>query len=50
LSTAEYYGVKTREASSLLETIKKEIRSWKTVARQYKIPSEEIDLMTPAFE
>jgi serine/threonine-protein kinase HipA len=50
LSTAEYYGVKTREASSLLETIKKEIRSWKTVARQYKISSEEIDLMVQAFE
>ena len=50
LSTAKYYGVKTREASALLETIKKEIRSWQTVARQYRIPSEEIDLMAPAFE
>lgn len=50
LETAEYYGLKTLEATSIAGEVACSISSWRTEAAGWKVHAREIERMSSAFE
>lgn len=50
ISVAEYFRVHHDIAKKTVDDVNHVVRKWSSVAKKYRIPSSEIDLMAPAFE
>jgi serine/threonine-protein kinase HipA len=46
---AELFRVKPKKANDIINLIKKEISKWSTLAKKYKIPKEEQEIMSNSF-
>jgi len=50
LSVAKYFRLTDRKASSIIGKIKSTVGDWKKLAKTYKIPNSELEIMSSAFE
>ena len=48
--TAVFFRLNLNKANSIIEDIKKTVRTWRAKATKHKIPRKEQDLVAPAFE
>ena len=49
LEVAQHFRIKPKEASAMIDDMKKCISRWRQIASQYKISSRELDAMSDAF-
>ena len=49
LEVAKYFKLNSEKANSVLDEVKNSVRNWKTVARNYYISNDEIELTKNAF-
>ena len=50
IEVAPYFRIKNDKAKQIVESVKKAVSTWKTVATQYKISKNDQELMSRAFE
>ena len=49
LEVAQHFRIKPKEASAMIDDMKKCISKWQRIASQYKLSSRELDAMSEAF-
>ena len=49
LEVAQHFRIKPKEASAMIDDMKKSISHWRQIASQYKLSSRELDAMSEAF-
>ena len=49
LEVAQHFRIKPKEASAMIDDMKKSISNWRQIASQYKLSSRELDAMSEAF-